>query len=554
MSSSEIKRIPDIIGIVFILAALWLLVRSVLLSFSIDIWYDELFTMEFVKRPVGEMLGLAARDVHPPLYYLIVRAFIVVFDALGILGDGAMKIAPEELAKLVSILPFFVIMLYGVTVIRKRFGLLSAGIFSFAIVSMPQMPEYTTEIRMYSWALLFVTGMLLHSYLLFESFRSGNEKGWDIGNGLALWLYASASAYTHYYGAMAAGIIYGMLFVVILIFFIKAMKSGGKESVSFKAFGMLIICMNLTAIAYVLWLSVFLSQASAVKANYWIQPVGIRSLGSAVKYLFKGYFSNEKIAVVVAVVFFITITALFIKNLIAYAKNRQDAYLFTILSLLVLPLLVSGGLIASVLLRPVFVNRYMLPAYGCFWLSVSIMVSREIEALFQKEGDAKTLVKPVAKAFGILGTALAILILVTGIVDFNCFVGNEKYRKVNMEKTSELFASIGSDTIIISNFNHVQGLLGYYLNRETEGHRIFLYQQEPEELIKDMVPGLETIDDPVDIANYLEGGKKVLFLGSFNSREELVKQWEDELGIKNENQGSYLMERYWFDVFALKNY
>ncbi|MBR1642173.1 MAG: hypothetical protein IJ683_07615 [Butyrivibrio sp.] len=554
MSSSKIKRIPDIIGIVFLLAALWLLVRSVLLSFSIDIWYDELFTMEFVKRPVGEMLGLAARDVHPPLYYLIVRAFIVAFDALGILGDGAMKIAPEELAKLVSILPFFVIMVYGVTVIRKRFGLLSAGIFSFAIVSMPQMPEYTTEIRMYSWALLFVTGMLLHSYLLFESFRSGNEKGWDIGNGLALWLYASASAYTHYYGAMAAGIIYGMLFVVMLIFFIKAMKSGGKESVSFKAFGMLIICMNLTAIAYVPWLSVFLSQASAVKANYWIQPVGIRSLGSAVKYLFKGYFSNEKIAVVVAVVFFITITALFIKNLIAYVKNRQDVYLFTILSLLVLPLLVSGGLIASVLLRPVFVNRYMLPAYGCFWLSVSIMVSREIEALFQKEGDAKTLVKPVAKAFSILGTALAILILVTGIVDFNCFVGNEKYRKVNMEKTSELFASIGSDTIIISNFNHVQGLLGYYLNRETEDHRIFLYQQEPEELIKDMVPGLETIDDPVDIANYLEGGKKVLFLGSFNSREELVKQWEDEFGIKNENQGSYLMERYWFDVFALKNY
>ncbi|MBE5824523.1 MAG: hypothetical protein E7308_10695 [Butyrivibrio sp.] len=554
MAKFKKQTATDWMGVAFFAAALYFLVRSVLLSFSIDIWYDELFTMEFVKRPVGEMLQLAARDVHPPLYYMIVRFFVVAFEGMGLLGDGAGQIAPEMLAKLVSILPFFVIMLYGVTVIRKRFGLLSAGFFSFAIVSMPQMPEYTTEIRMYSWALLFVTGMLLHSYLLFESFRSGNEKGWDIGNGLALWLYASASAYTHYYGAMAAGIIYGMLFVVMLIFFIKAMKSGGKESVSFKAFGMLIICMNLTAIAYVPWLSVFLSQASAVKANYWIQPVGIRSLGSAVKYLFKGYFSNEKIAVVVAVVFFIAITALFIKNLIAYVKNRQDAYLFTILSLLVLPLLVSGGLIASVLLRPVFVNRYMLPAYGCFWLSVSIMVSREIEALFQKEGDAKTLVKPVAKAFGILGTALAILILVTGIVDFNCFVGNEKYRKVNMEKTSELFASIGSDTIIISNFNHVQGLLGYYLNRETEDHRIFLYQQEPEELIKDMVPGLETIDDPVDIANYLEGGKKVLFLGSFNSREELVKQWEDELGIKNENQGSYLMERYWFDVFALKNY
>ena len=123
-----------------------------------------------------------------------------------------------------------------------------------------------------------------------------------------------------------------------------------------------------------------------------------------------------------------------------------------------------------------------------------------------------------------------------------------------MEKTLSLFEDISPDTVIISNFNHVQGLLSYYLNRDGEDYKVHLYQEEPEPLIGEMVPGLETIDDPVDIANYLDGGKKVLFLGSFNSREELVRQWEEEFGIKNENQGSYLMERYWFDVFALKNY
>ena len=85
MLSSKKLRIPDATGIVLLLAALFLLVRSVILSFSIDIWYDELFTMEFVKRPVGEMLSLAARDVHPPLYYMIVRFFVVIFDGLGLL-------------------------------------------------------------------------------------------------------------------------------------------------------------------------------------------------------------------------------------------------------------------------------------------------------------------------------------------------------------------------------------------------------------------------------------------------------------------------------------
>ncbi len=543
------------IGLVFFVAAFICLLWSVILSFSIDIWYDELFTMEFAKRPVGEMLKLAARDVHPPLYYIIVHLFLTAFNGIGLLGDGAGKIAPEVLAKLVSVFPFVIIMVYAGTVVRKRFGLLAAGFFSFAIVSMPQLPEYTTEIRMYSWALLFVTGMMIHGFLLFESFRAGNQKGWDIRNGLALWLYASASAYTHYYAALSAEIIFGMLFVAMLVAFIKAMKSGGKESVSFKAFGMLIICMNLTAIAYVPWLSVFLSQASAVKANYWIQPVGIRSIGSAIKHLFKGYYVNELLAVVAAVIFFIIIAALFIKRLVIYIKDRQDRDLFVVLSFLVLPLLVAGGLLASVLLRPVFVNRYMLPAYGCFWLAVAIMASGEVEALFQNEAHTETEKRTIGKkVFAGLGAVLTVLILVTGIVDYRSFIGNEKYRIVNMEKTLSLFEDISPDTVIISNFTHVQGLLSYYLNRDSEDYKVHLYQEEAEPLIGEMVPGLETIDDPVDIANYLDGGKKVLFLGSFNSREELVRQWEEEFGIKNENQGSYLMERYWFDVFALRNY
>ncbi len=545
---SEVK-VRTCIGIAFFAAALYCLFRSVILSFSIDIWYDELFTMEFVKRPIGEMLSLAARDVHPPLYYIIVRIFEATLGSAGLIGDGPGQMAPEVLAKLLSIFPFFILMIYAVTFVRERFGMLAAGIFSFAIVSMPQLPEYTTEIRMYSYALLFVTGLLIHGYLLYESFLAGNEKGWDIGNGLAVWLYASAAAYTHYYATLSAGIIFGMLFVLMLVRYVKAMKSDDRKNLSFKAFGMLIICMNLTLVAYIPWLSVFLSQAGAVKANYWIQPVGIRSLGSAVKHLFMGYFTNVTVGAIIAVAFFILVAALFVRHFVSYVRNMEKENLFVVMSFLVLPLLVAGGLIASVILRPVFVNRYMLPAYGCFWLAIAIMASREIEALL--EGEKAALLQRCAS---VAGAMLAALIMITGIIDFRAFIGNEEYRQVNMEKTLSLFEEISPDTVIISNFNHVQGLLSYYLNRDSGDYKIYLYQEEPEALIGDMVPGLETIDDPVDIANYLDGGKKVLFLGSFNSREVLLKEWEDEFGIKSDNQGSFLMERYWFDVFKLRKY
>ena len=82
-------------------------------------------------------------------------------------------------------------------------------------------------------------------------------------------------------------------------------------------------------------------------------------------------------------------------------------------------------------------------------------------------------------------------------------------------------------------------------------YKVYLYEAEPEALIKETVPGLETIDDPIDIANYLDAGKEVLFLGSFNSREDILREWNEQYQITSVNEGSYLMERYWFDVFKL---
>jgi hypothetical protein len=532
------------IGGIFFLFAVCCLLRSVILSYSTDIWYDELFTMEFSKRPVPELIGLTARDVHPPFYYMIVRFFVTLCESMGIVKSAQGHFTVETIAKMVSVLPFFILIIYAATTIRKHFGGLAAGMFSFAIITMPQMPEYTTEIRMYSWSILFVTGAMLHGFGLLRTILGKNDKTWDLPDGIMLWLYTTAAAYTHYYAAFCIGIIYGILVIWMLVHYVRVAGKKTSDSISLKAAATLIVAMNLTIASYIPWVSVVLSQVGAVKANYWIQPVGIRSIGSAIKHLLKGYFNNDIVATLIAVALFVLIAYLLIMTIIRTIKGKELSDALTLFSFAVLPLVVMTGLIASALIRPVFVNRYMLPAYGCFWLSVSIMASRGIEEIFEK--------KPGTKLAEAAGVVLSALILIVGCVDYNHFVGNEEYRTVNMEKTIELFDSLSSDTIIISNFDQVQGLLSYYLNKGDEEFKVYLYQEEPEVLIKETVPGLETIDDPIDIANYLEAGKKVLFLGSFNSREDILADWNEEYGITSENQGSYLMERYWFDVFRLE--
>ncbi len=522
----------------FFAGAILCVIRSVFLSLSTDIWYDELFSMEFAMRPVRELISLTARDVHPPFYYIILRFFLLVSEMIvpgSLQGNG---IPPEITAKVVSILPFVILFIYSATIIRKHFGILPAGVFSFFIVTMPQLPEYTTEIRMYSYAILFVTGMMLHGYLLLTKTEDPARK-WDILNGFALWFYATAAAYTHYYGAFSIGIIYGIYLIWMLMGYIRHMKDteSGKP-MNFKPLATVVIAINLTVVAYIPWISVVLSQVKAVKANYWIQPVGLRSLGSCVKYLFNGYFVNTRIGYGLAAVLFALAATLVIRTFIRYRKKGKREDLFSLASFMVLPLVVLAGLTASALIRPVFVNRYMLPAYGVFWLSLALMLAKELKGVKKSVGFAAA-------------AAFLVIALIVGVVDFRTFVGNEKFRKIQMQSTLSLFEGFDSDTIIISNFQHVQGLLSYYLNKKEGDYKVYLYQEDPEVLINETVPGLETVYDPVDIYNYLSAGKKVLFLGSFNSREDILRDWQEAYGISSVNHGSYLMERYWFDVFEL---
>ncbi len=541
---SDNKKIitKNIFGIGLIALALYFLVRAFFLSLSTDIWYDELFSMEFAGRCFNELIGLTARDVHPPLYYMIVRVFLLLLGGTGL--------ESEEIAKMVSILPFLLLIIYAVTIIRKNFGLLTSGLFSLAIVSMPGLPEYTTEIRMYSFAMFFVTAALIHSFNLMSSYMDSDRK-WDVLNGCALFIYGTAAAYTHYYAALSVGIIYGFTLIWMIKRYIDGIKKSVKTKVrlNFKSLALMIICMNFTAIAYIPWLSALFGQVSTVSGSYWIQPVGLRTFGSCIKYLFSGYFSNGTVTIIVAVILFALAAFLAIHNIYRLVANKYEEDnagikdVKQMIAFWILPAVSVVGIVASILIRPVFVNRYLIPSIGTFYLAISIGIGQMLS-------DANT--KKIIKA---VYCTLMVLIVIVGCVDFKGFIGNEEYRQVNMEKTLELFSQIDDDTIIISNFDQVQALLAYYLNSgkySDNEYKIYLYYSEPETLIDEMLTGLYTIEDSVDVENYLLSGKKVWFLGSFNSREVILDEWNQDYGIKSDNLGSYLMERYWFDVFELK--
>lgn len=528
----DMKRKPawdEILGMLLFLSAAGFLAVSVFLCFNDDIWYDELFTMGLAGQSFGELISVTARDVHPPLYYIIVKLFLMLFQVLGA-GSGAASASgtyaaaglftPVAVAKLVSVLPFSLCLLYGAVKVRRHFGLLAAGLFAFLMLAMPQLGGYTVEVRMYGYALFFVTAGMLHAYeLTLEADKKSRIVNWT-----ALSLYSLAACYTHYFACVGAVMIYACL----LFAFLK----GRRLQEEWKAF---LASGFFCALGYLPWIFGAVGlQVGQVKENYWIQPVTWRTLGGCVKFLFQPAFTSEKLNVILAVILFVIYAGLF-GGALTGGRKRSENY-FVSCCVGVLAGIVVFGFAASLLIRPIFVYRYMLPAMGLFWLAFAILLSqwKEKKAVF---------------------FPIFLLFLLVGFRNYRAFYGEEMWKRVQMADVREALSQIEKEDAVVFNFDQTQGVVSFYLPNET-----YLWYGEPETLIVEMYPqnyalveGEFSDEAGIDALKALiREHERVWFCGSGNAREEIIEKWGN-FGIEAEEKASVMVERYWFNLYRLKN-
>lgn len=506
----------EITGIFLFMAGAGMLGVSVFLSFSSDIWYDEVFTMGLAGQSLKGLVSTTARDVHPPLYYIIVKLFLLLFSSAG--REGQVIIA-----KLVSVFPFFLCLLYSAVKVRKNFGMLSAGIFAFLLISMPQMADYTVEIRMYGYALFFLTAGMLHAY---ELTISADKEGRDYINWTALTFYSLAACYTHYFACVGACMIY----LYVLFVFCKE----GRIKRKWKEF---LVSGVICAAGYLPWLvSAVIFQVGQVKQNYWIQPLSWRSLGGCVKFIFKPFFINEKLNVILAAALFLLYLTLLITSAVKWKKENkmeeQGKLLFIIGALGVLAGIVVFGFSASFLIRPVFVYRYMMPALGLFWLAFGILMA--------EQKNKKIIFIPV----------LALLFFI-GLRNYRSFYGEEMWKRVQMAKAKDAIAQIEKEDIAVYNFDQTQAVTSFYLPCDS-----YLWYSAPEALIQEMFPSVHPLaegefTDEKGIARLwelIDEKEYFWFLGSGNARDEIIEKWE-KAGIAVWEKADIMVERYWFKIY-----
>ena len=622
-------------GILFLILGILSFFVCLFQAFGQDIWFDEVFSVNFIQHSYKEIAALTGKDVHPPLYYWYLKLF---HDIGKVLVPAASSIV---LCKLASMLPFVGIFVYTLTAIRKNFGLHVAGLFWFLIMTMPQISNYTVEIRMYSLALFFITAAFVHSYELVCAFpaqgvseaertaepgaaagteetaepgaaagteetaepgaaagteetaepgvAAGTEEtaepgaaGSEVTSGAVLasgsvtgenglikwwkrnkhwllfWVYGILTAYTQYYACVAVIAIYIAVFIFYAVMAHKN-KTGkavcekvqinqeqveNRKTIQNEAaiqnkvaikdqnricarngIGKVLLCAGLSVLAYLPWLPFFFSQVRTVSSSYWIQPLTWKSIFGCMKYIFLPVSYAVKKNYVLACVMILLFGAAF---LYSFLMKRKDArgrfFLLTGLWIAVFTTLI--GFVCSILNRPIFVYRYLIPCLGAMWLVAAVVLWDFIE-----------------KNWGIL---LFVPFLLSGYSNMQGFYGEENKKIVEMKATQSFLADFPKDAVVLCNFNHVQAVTACYLKDSNE---IWLYGSNPEDLIAELLPQCRGLEDTTELSQLVKE-RDVYFFGSFNSREELLKEWETE-GIAYTEEGTYLLERYYFNVYHL---
>lgn len=319
----------------------WILIfiSSVLLVFAAfqsgDIWLDETFSLGLAHHNVKELVFLTAQDVHPPLYYLILKIAMMIF--------------PNSIAaaKIISVVPVVIILVISNLFFQKEFSSWHGILFNLILLSTYFVLEYSIEIRMYSWAMLFCFLCCVSSFYII---KSGATKYFAF-----YVIFAECGAYCQYWTA----------FVIAINFVLTSVLSFAKDKKSLKK-------ILLTALAgiifYLPWASVVLKQVSEVSENYWIGPISIKTFA---EYIFTAVPSNG-----IGKIFMFALMIILIAKLISLVvKNRKDFDSWFLIVCFSTPfLLILAATLISIIIRPLFISRYIVPTivFEAFFIVVAI--------------------------------------------------------------------------------------------------------------------------------------------------------------------------------------
>lgn len=310
-----------------------LFIPNIILGLNNNLWWDEIITVRYCRTgTIAEIVRWAARDVHPPLYYIMLHIFIKIF------GDSLIAM------KLFSAVAHLGILLCGLFFVRKHFGYKAMLFFDLYTTVMPYMFYYSVEVRMYEWAMFYVVLCCIMAYYVLER---GEMRDW-----IGLFMCGLCCAYTHYYSLVSAVMIYAILLLCLII------ERDMQKIIKYAVAGGAII------LGYLPWLPVFFNQTSAVSEDFWVEGKSI-----------KDYLSQMFDAGVVPYSLYINLGLILVACVTLIVKRKalgKKIFIWALGCILAFVTIFGTVYVFSVLFSPIIMVRYLLIAMMLLAMGIAV--------------------------------------------------------------------------------------------------------------------------------------------------------------------------------------
>lgn len=298
-----------------------------------DIWYDETFSLGLARHRVTDLIKLTAQDVHPPLYYIILRSSMLIFP-------GSICAA-----KIISVIPIIAILTIVNVFFQREFSSKYGFLFNILLLSCYSVLTYAIEIRMYSWCLLFCCLCCIFSYYIIK------KADWK-----SFFLYiffAECGAYCQYWTAFGLAINFALICIISIK---KNIKNLSKSLIS----------TLLGIILYLPWAKVVISQVKTVSQDYWIAPITLRDFMNWNLSLVP---SSGILKIIILIILFYLIF-----RVLHDVFNKNFRTQFLIVTFVTPLLLIICATLISLIMRPVFQEKYLFPLsiFLIFFFVISI--------------------------------------------------------------------------------------------------------------------------------------------------------------------------------------
>ncbi len=283
-----------------------------------------------IENSFVDIVKHTATDVHPPLYYMILKVGV---DFVKLFNPAVNVVI---VAKIVSMLSAIITFFVSYLLFSKEFNKTIAAVFSVTFFALTCVTEFTTEIRMYGYASLFV---LLSFYFAVKVIReNGKTKHF-----ILLTIFFVCSAYSHNYSLIASAFIVAY----VVLYFLICNRKKFLKAFLFAVF---------MALLFVPWLIVLFKQIGTIHNNYWIEGTPILSI---FKYAF--FFDLIDIpyglAVGIVLAFMVFNVVVIVFNARCKEISKENKWVAGAGFSAVVGVF-AFGILYSVLVDPIFIERY----------------------------------------------------------------------------------------------------------------------------------------------------------------------------------------------------